>query len=271
MFSLLSNNISESLEWKEGNVKMCDREARDMARKEKKGTHTPKKLPSIHKSSDNKENEGKTCKARLNFPKDDDTNEKVLEEKEEDAPPVSDKTSFDHPVYKDISRKNGLVNRLDLSSMKRLCREEGLDSTGKRDMVKQRLKQFYKTRLLREAGLLPASTRGYDRYLVVDFEATCEEKNSVDFPHEIIEFPGVLVNGRTGEQLSTFREYVRPTIQPKLSDFCTSLTGIDQETVDKASTFPTVLENFEKWMREQGLGTTSTFALVTDGPFDVGR
>ena len=251
---------------------MCDREARDMARKEKKGTPTPKKLPSIHKNSDNKENEGKTCKARLNFPKDDDTNEKVLEEKEEDAPPVSDnRTSFDHPVYKDISRKNGLVNRLDLSSMKRLCREEGLDSTGKRDMVKQRLKQFYKTRLLREAGLLPASTRGYDRYLVVDFEATCEEKNSVDFPHEIIEFPGVLVNGRTGEQLSTFREYVRPTIQPKLSDFCTSLTGIDQETVDKASTFPTVLENFEKWMREQGLGTTSTFALVTDGPFDVGR
>ena len=101
MFSLLSNNISESLEWKEGNVKMCDREARDMARKEKKGTPTPKKLPSIHKSSDNKENEGKTCKARLNFPKDDDTNEKVLEEKEEDAPPVSDnRTSFDHPVYK---------------------------------------------------------------------------------------------------------------------------------------------------------------------------
>jgi len=249
---------------------MCDREARDLARREKKGTPTPKKL--LNKNSENKENEGKTCKARLNFPQYENTDDTRLEEKEEDDPPISDnRSSFDHPVYKDISRKNGLINRLDLSSMKRLCKEEGLDSTGKRDMVKQRLKQFYKTRMLREAGLLPASTRGYDRYLVVDFEATCEEKNSVDFPHEIIEFPGVLLDGKNGEKLSTFQEYVRPTIKPKLSDFCTSLTGINQETVDRANTFPTVLNNFHKWMSEQGLGTTSTFALVTDGPFDVGR
>ena len=196
---------------------MCDREARDMARKEKKGTPTPKKLLNhVHNNSENKENKGKTCKARLNFPKDGNTDSEIIEDKEEDDPSVSEnRGSFDHPVYKDISRKNGLINRLDLSSMKRLCKEEGLDSTGKRDMVKQRLKQFYKTKLLREAGLLPASTRGYDRYLVVDFEATCEEKNSVDFPHEIIEFPGVLVDGKNGEKLSTFQEYVRPTIQPK--------------------------------------------------------
>merc|ERR1711971_261303 len=104
----------------------------------------------------------------------------ALEEKDEDDPPFSDnRSSFDHPVYKDISRKNGLINRLDLSSMKRLCKEEGLDSTGKRDMVKQRLKQFYKTRLLREAGLLPASTRGYDRYSIL-VSALAQLKKSCD-------------------------------------------------------------------------------------------
>ena len=55
--------------------------------------------------------------------------------------------------------------------------------------------------LLREAGLAVAAPRGYDFFVVVDFEATCEERNAVDFPHEIIEFPGVLVDGRTGQQV----------------------------------------------------------------------
>jgi hypothetical protein len=36
--------------------------------------------------------------------------------------------------------------------------------------------------------------RGFDYLVVVDFEATCEEKNTVDYPHEIIEFPAVLID-----------------------------------------------------------------------------
>ena len=34
----------------------------------------------------------------------------------------------------------------------------------------------------------------YDFYLVIDFEATCQEQNTPDFKHEIIEFPIVLVD-----------------------------------------------------------------------------
>ncbi len=36
--------------------------------------------------------------------------------------------------------------------------------------------------------------RGFDYLVVVDFEATCEEKNAQDYPHEIIEFPAVLID-----------------------------------------------------------------------------
>ncbi len=36
--------------------------------------------------------------------------------------------------------------------------------------------------------------RGFDYLVVVDFEATCEEKNVQDYPHEIIEFPAVLID-----------------------------------------------------------------------------
>ena len=36
--------------------------------------------------------------------------------------------------------------------------------------------------------------RGFDYLVVIDFEATCEEKNSAEYPHEIIEFPAVLID-----------------------------------------------------------------------------
>ena len=45
----------------------------------------------------------------------------------------------------------------------------------------------------------------------------------------------------------------------------------EQETVDKADTFPGVLNRFNTWLESHKLGTQHTFALVTDGPFDVGR
>lgn len=257
---------------------MGDREAKDMARKEKKrGTPSPKKLVKSSKSLANKENQnGNTCKKTLDFSKEDSENKENEETSKGDSTTASkteENNNFDHPVYREISLKNGLINRADLSSLKRMCKEQNLESGGKRDMLKLRLKQFHKTQLLRDAGLLPAQNhhRGYDFYLVMDFEATCEERNSPDFPHEIIEFPGVLVDGRTGQQVDSWRQYVRPTLQPNLSEFCTTLTGISQETVDKADTFPTVLENFTVWLEEKGLGSKNTFALVTDGPFDVGR
>ena len=41
--------------------------------------------------------------------------------------------------------------------------------------------------------------------------------------------------------MDSWREYVRPVLHPALSDFCTSLTDISQETVDGADTFLTVL------------------------------
>ena len=50
-----------------------------------------------------------------------------------------------------------------------------------------------------------------------------------NYPHEIIEFPAVLVDLTTGERVATFHSFVRPRINPILSDFCKKLTGISQE------------------------------------------
>lgn len=44
-----------------------------------------------------------------------------------------------------------------------------------------------------------------------------------------------------------------------------------QEQVDVAPEFPVVLEQFEKWLTKHKLGTKNKFAMVTDGPWDMGR
>merc|ERR1712126_566644 len=106
-----------------------------------------------------------------------------------------EKGDFSHPVYKEISFKNGQINKSDLSTLKKMCRDEHIDSSGKRPLIQQRLKTYFKNKMLKEAGILQRSEK-FDYFVIVDFEATCEEKNAPDYPHEIIEFPGVIVDGK---------------------------------------------------------------------------
>ena len=72
-------------------------------------------------------------------------------------------------------------------------------------------------------------------------------------------------------QVDSWREYVRPTINPVLSEFCVGLTGIQQETVAAALTFPAILQQFQLWLDSHGLGANHTFAVVTDGKYPEQR
>ena len=89
--------------------------------------------------------------------------------------------------------------------------------------------------------------------------------------HEIIEFPAVLVNTELQKIVDHFQAYCRPIINPTLSPFCKELTGIEQEQVDAADTFPKVLDDFEAWLKKNKLGSKYKYAIVTDGPWDMGR
>ena len=109
------------------------------------------------------------------------------------------------------------------------------------------------------------------KYLVVlDFEATCDEKTPPR-PQEIIEFPSVLLDGATLEVVDEFESFVRPTHHPTLTKFCTELTGIEQKDVDPAPTFPVVLNNHLEWLRSHALPTEGAlpYALVTCGDWDL--
>lgn len=119
------------------------------------------------------------------------------------------------------------------------------------------------------ASNAPSESRPIDYFLVLDFEATCENKKKVK-PQEIIEFPVLKVNGKTMEVESIFHSYVRPTAIPILTTFCTDLTGITQEMVDGQPTLEEVLKEFDRWMLSNGLLEPSVNScFVTCGDWDL--
>lgn len=82
-------------------------------------------------------------------------------------------------------------------------------------------------------------SRDIPDYLVVDLEATCDDRGSVPRDEsEVIEIGAVLLDGSTLQPLSEFQTFVRPIVHPTLTAFCTELTTITQADVADAPLFP---------------------------------
>lgn len=195
-----------------------------------------------------------------------------------------------------LSLQSGRVNGLRAPQLREALAIRGMDNTGSKQVLSRRLKQYLRriARATEAAEALPEAASSFevdsegvagggmalcggdsangsrdskalkepprtpfDYLCVVDFEATCE-RAAKDFPHEIIEFPIVLVDCITFErvrqrlrydaqcrmpcgsfyrdiyiahltsQVAEFQSYCRPTVNPILSAFCTELTGIAQ-------------------------------------------
>ncbi|XP_052774198.1 ERI1 exoribonuclease 3-like [Mya arenaria] len=109
----------------------------------------------------------------------------------------------------------------------------------------------------------------YDYFLVLDFEATCEENIKIH-PQEIIEFPVVKINARTLQVDSTFHQYVQPRVHKQLTPFCTQLTGIIQDMVDGQPHLEDVLLSLDQWMLDNKLLDPEVKSLfVTCGDWDL--
>eukprot|EP00472_Partenskyella_glossopodia_P003076 CAMPEP_0197528588 /NCGR_PEP_ID=MMETSP1318-20131121/25636_1 /TAXON_ID=552666 /ORGANISM="Partenskyella glossopodia, Strain RCC365" /LENGTH=480 /DNA_ID=CAMNT_0043083743 /DNA_START=96 /DNA_END=1538 /DNA_ORIENTATION=- len=118
-----------------------------------------------------------------------------------------------------------------------------------------------------DEGVVGGSGVGKPDYLcVLDFEATCEKDVRIETP-EIIEFPSVLVDVKEKKIVSHFAKYVKPEVNRKLSEFCTELTGIKQETVDQGVSFPVVVKLHSEWLKDQTKG--GNFIFVTCGDWDL--
>jgi len=119
------------------------------------------------------------------------------------------------------------------------------------------------------------SSTKFEYYLcVLDFEATCWENSENKEQMEIIEFPSVLFkiteneDENSDEFISIFSEYVKPTINSKLTKFCTELTGITQEVVDNSDIFKNVYKRHVKWIAEN-VPQDSNFIIATCGHWDL--
>jgi ERI1 exoribonuclease 3 len=109
-------------------------------------------------------------------------------------------------------------------------------------------------------------------YCVLDFEATCWENENRD-TLEIIEFPSVLIRVDTAEKtiskVSEFHRYVRPVLDPEVSEFCTNLTGITQSQVDASDIIENVYEEHYIWLTSQLVDEAASCYFVTCGNWDL--
>ena len=93
-----------------------------------------------------------------------------------------------------------------------------------------------------------AVVAGERRIVAVDVEATCWKKGVFSRKKETIEIGAVKVLlDRVESTWPEFQTFVRPLRLPRLSSFCRELTGISQENVDAAPTFPEALQQFLEW------------------------
>nr|XP_039250481.1 3'-5' exoribonuclease 1-like [Styela clava] len=168
-----------------------------------------------------------------------------------------------------LSRVNGEVNKMKKVDMIKLLKKNSLNSNGVKEVLGRRLKNYYRKQRMKEES---DTVQCYENFVVIDFEATCESGRNLDYLHEIIEFPAMLLDAETGKIVDEFHSYCKPTLNPKLSEFCVSLTGISQSDVDAAPKFEEVFKRFENWMIDKNLlMDRKSFAFVSDGPWDFSR
>lgn len=103
------------------------------------------------------------------------------------------------------------------------------------------------------------------RHLVIDFEASCYDRETVPREHmEIIEMGAVIVEGINLQMADEFQCFIRPIRYPKLTAFCTHLTSIKQQDVDEAPLFREAVSNFKGWLyRHNG------FVFCSWGDYDM--
>jgi inhibitor of KinA sporulation pathway (predicted exonuclease) len=100
-------------------------------------------------------------------------------------------------------------------------------------------------------------------FIIYDLEATCWENMPPGYIQETIEIGAFRVN-QYGEVRGKFNRFIRPVVHPTLSPFCRQLTTITQEDINRARTFPAVIEEFWDWARIE----EEDYVLCSWGSFD---
>lgn len=106
--------------------------------------------------------------------------------------------------------------------------------------------------------------------LIIDIECTCNDDPQLPKEKvEIIEIGAVVCRLSTDSfsVLDTLQLYVQPEFTQRLTDFCTALTGIQQQQVDSAPLLHTALKKLEDWLSTFQLSTWASWGKFDDRQF----
>lgn len=141
------------------------------------------------------------------------------------------------------------------------------------------LRQFSRN-LLKKARTLRSNRDPVSHTVCIDIECTCDSPVQLE-PMEVIEVACLRLNLTTPrdellrlDEFPIFHKFVKPTINPNLTDFCQDLTGIMQSTVDKAPTIDVVIQELVQWLKDERLIDSNgqkieRFAFASCGNFDL--
>ncbi|HBL38415.1 MAG TPA: 3'-5' exonuclease [Flavobacteriales bacterium] len=100
------------------------------------------------------------------------------------------------------------------------------------------------------------------QFIIYDLEATCWRSRAPKRV-EVIEIGAVKVD-ESLNIIDEFCAFVRPTLHPQISKFCTQLTSITQSDIENAPHFDEAIEDFEDWIDPQ----VNRAVLMSWGEFD---
>jgi hypothetical protein len=85
-------------------------------------------------------------------------------------------------VYRQLSRLNHEINNLSLNETAHRLRQHGLDDKGSVEVLRRRLKDVHRSKTVSNDVLRQLTDNLCPFYVVVDFEATCEDKRDNNYP-----------------------------------------------------------------------------------------
>ncbi|CAA6805119.1 MAG: Inhibitor of the KinA pathway to sporulation, predicted exonuclease [uncultured Sulfurovum sp.] len=92
------------------------------------------------------------------------------------------------------------------------------------------------------------TNNNHKNYLIIDLEATCcKERIITREAMEIIEIGAVVVDAGTLDVVDEYTTFIKPILNPTLTDFCKTLTTITQDDVDNAIGYKEAIEAFKTW------------------------
>ena len=98
----------------------------------------------------------------------------------------------------------------------------------------------------------------FSHLICLDLEYTCweisiqEEWPDPQFPAEILQVGKAVFDLIQGQCLNNFSAYVRPVLNPRMSDYCVNLLQISQNIIDDSPALPQVINKISSFLSDYG-------------------